>query len=418
MYILLVLLVGLPSLALIRVSKRGYMNLSGIFLIAWMVCLGFASLSLFGMQELADEVKIIGLLVMPIFAINALLFPIDKKAALNNEGNTIERSYANNRLLIAATLIVYIVSFKYLRIAVTNIVSGNLYWLRAASYESSTAYMTTSMLSIYQNMIRPLLITMIILTVIDYSRGLGKPLTLILSLINIILYSLLFAGRYMIFESLIILFAGFYTKQISGIIRFIKNHKKLFWIGLLGIVSIIYITDARSHNSIIRSIYTYSCGSFGFLTTLINRNIGLDLHLNGRALFGFIYNTMWLFASLVGLVPSRGSASYQITQLTGTTMSIGTGMSYNSLATFLHPLMADFGKWGCLLGVFIFGFLVNWIEKKRYRSNNTFWTAIYIEMVYVMINCVLQYSLLNGSYAFLIFYLFIFTNKFRFGHRL
>ena len=416
MYFGIVFLIGFFSLALIKISKRGIVNLSGVFVLVWMICLGFASMSLFGMQELADEVKIIGLLVMPIFSINALLFPIDKKTAVRNDEYTSRMSYANNRLLIAATLIVYIVSFRYLRIAVANILNGNLYWLRAASYESSTGYMTTSMLTVYQSMIRPLLITMIILTVIDYSRGVGKPLTLILSLINIILYSLLFVGRYMIFESLIILFAGFYTKQISGIIRFIKNHKKLFWIGVAGFILIVNITNLRSHNSIIRSIYVYFCGSFGFLTTLINRNIGLDLHLNGRALFGFIYNTMWLFASLVGLVPSRGSASYQITQLTGTTMSIGTGMSYNSLATFLHPLMADFGKWGCLLGVFIFAFLVNWIEKKRYRSNNTFWTAIYIEMVYVMINCVLQYSFLNASYAFLIFYLFIFTNKFRFKH--
>lgn len=412
MYTILVIMVALVNLFIVKNVKRGYANISGLFIIVWSICLSLAPLSLYGMNELTEDIKVLSIMPLPIFGFAAVLFPIKKDSVKENK-NIIYRQYANNKLLILFNLGIYAYSIPYIAKVAGYIFQGNIYWLRAAAFEGNNIYMSTAVLTIYGTLFRPLLICMIILTAIDYSRGCGKTICLIISIMNVVLYSILFVGRYMIFESLIILFAAFYTKEKHRVLEFVKTHGNIFALAIIGLMFMIYITDSRSNNSLTRSMYVYFCGSFGFLNTLVEHDIGLNLHLYGRAEFGFVYNLIYLLLSLVGIVPRQGSSSYQITQLTGETMRIGTGMSYNSLGTFLHTFMADYGKWGCVYGIIIFAILLNSFERRRFKYSNTFLTAVYLELIFVTINCVLQYSLLSSSVGFLFIYLFLFTRNFK-----
>lgn len=167
------------------------------------------------------------------------------------------------------------------------------------------------------------------------------------------------------------------------------------------------MSESRSSRGFSEGAYVYFCGSFSYLSYLVDQNIGTDLFLLGRTQFGFLYNFIYMILTYVFGVPYNGS-NHIVTQLTQYMVPIGTDIQYNALGTMLHDFMTDYGVYGSLIGVFIFALLTNQIEIRRREYDSVFYKVLYLYVLYTIVNSVLGYSFRTPAAFVLLLYIVIF----------
>lgn len=388
-------------------------SVAGIFNIMWGICLGF---SCFGFLKIDTP----SWLVVSISCISMFVFTLGSTVNLKRikpikiQGLTFKQCGAyydrqSHTGMIVLHIIAYIFSLPYFRSVLQILRTGNLYLIRTNAFEGNATYTSTASLTIFQNVIAPLFVATLIMALIDAANSSLKKSTLVFAVTDILLYTLLFAGRYMVFQTLILAVFIFYDfSRLQSVFKFIFRHKRMvvFCIILVGIL--FFISTSRSSMRFIESLFIYFCGSFSYLTKLLDNGVGIDLHLHGKTQFGFIYNTWCMIVTYVFGLPYKGS-NFAITQLTQETISIGGGYRYNSLGTFLHDFMADYGIWGSLFGVFVFSIMCHYVETVKRYYNDYFHSSVYYYILFVVANTVLGYSLRSSSFLFLLIFCWIFS---------
>jgi oligosaccharide repeat unit polymerase len=406
-------------LILIYLKNKTFFNISGIFVLFWGLCATFASFSLYGMYEISYTTTLLIVAAMYIFTVVGLAFPPFNKRniSLNNlkDSEKGERTVvlSNGKLITSLNLAAYVFSVPYLIKAINIIRNQGFEFLRTYAFVGSTQFASTRALTIFQYIVSPLFIATMIVTAIDISLKKRAVRGIIMTFIGTALYTVLFGGRYMMFQAVLIFLMAYYINSKGSISSFIRNNKKIVIIVAAAIIGMIVITSLRPSGGLIRSIYIYFCGSFKYLDTLLEDDSFVSMRLGGIATFGFIYDfILTIMVMFFGVSPYHG-ANYQITQITGSSRRIGDGLRYNSLGTMYTAFIADFGIWMSIIGVLIFAILVCWMQKKFERTPTYYDFACYLFALYTIINAVLSYSFLKFSIVVLFVFLALFTGKIR-----
>ena len=412
MEVFIVLFVGLVCLAIVYRFKKSLYNAPGIYVLMWTCCLGLSTLGLAGLNRPSSIVVSLGCFSMIIFTftglLNTRLITIRGKTAYKNRVNEYE-PLTNNLTLYLLNIIAYMFSFPYLLKALELIQSVGMYGLRDVAFASSE-YASTNVLIIFQTLIGPLFVVTMLLTAIDLSRKFFVKKALIITIFDVVLYTVLFGGRYMLFQLLIFFLFSMYDGYGEQLKRFINNHKKLIVFVLIIVLIMTIITEFRTSRGFFESIYIYFCGSFSYLSYLIENQIGTNLYLFGKTQMGFIYNFCYLIISFLTNINYEGSNQI-ITQLTQSTVKIGDGISYNSLGTILHDFIADYGIYGSLIGIFIFGYACRYIENAKNKTGRSIYYALNIYLLYSTINSVLGYTFRGPGALMIILYIFLFCRR-------
>lgn len=315
-----------------------------------------------------------------------------------------------NKLIYLFHAAAYVFSIPYLKNSIYILVTKGIYYVREGAFNGSGGIASTAVLMIFQYVISSLFLTTIILTAIDLSNKNGSFSSIFLSLLDVVLYTLLFAGRFMMLEAiLLIIIAAIDADENKNILGFIQKHKKLVILVLGLFIGLVFITLSRSSNNFIKSAYVYFCGSFSYLSYLIKHEIGTNLFLLGRTLLGFIYNTVYTVLTVFLGIEYQGS-NHIITQLTQYMVPIGENITYNSMGTMLHDFIADFGVYGCIIDIAIFSYICNYIERVASVKKTDFTKALYYYTIISVVFSVLSYQFRGPGAFFTIFFLFIFTH--------
>ncbi len=409
---LLIISSGAICLLIIYTKQKTLFCVSGIFVLMWSICLTFASFGLYGMNKPIPIVFFLGCMSMFIFSLvgSSKTKVASKTKIAYLRMNTIENKSFS--LCYVLNLVAYIFSFPYLKKSIDLIIStGNLDLIRENAFNASAEYATTAVLTIFQTIIAPLFLVTILLAAIDILSKKKHKILILMALIDVIIYTVMFAGRYMLLQLLLFVFFASYDKFSGNVFKFFRRQKKVIFFSVIMLLALVYMTLQRSSSSsFFKSLYTYFCGSFAYLSYLIENQIGTDLYLMGATQFGFFTNFVSIVLKVLFNVPVNGS-SYRITQLTQYMVPIGGNIKYNSLATMLHDFMADYGLYGCLFGVLIFAFFCNQIEIAKKRSNSLFVKAFYIYILYTVVNSVFSYSFRGADTLMIIVFLWLFTRK-------
>lgn len=404
---IIVAIVGMISLTINYAYKKSFYNASGIFSIMWTICLGLSTLGLYGLNTPSPTVVFLGCATMLIFTFSNLLRTKlitvgEKPTVYDGEYVPLTKSF----LLYVLNLIAYVFSIPYLIKAVNIIKTAGMYGLRNVAFASSE-YASTSVLIIFQTIIGPLFVVTMLLTAIDLSRKFVVRKAIIITIFDVALYTILFGGRYMFFQLLVFFVFAMYDGYGGKLKVFLKKHKKIVLFSLLIVLVMVFITQSRTTRGFFESIYVYFCGSYSYLSYLVDNKIGTDLFLLGRTQFGFIYNFLFLVVSFLTNIDYRGS-NHIVTQLTQYTVKIGDGISYNSLGTMLHDFMADYGVYGSLFGVFLFGYACKYVEDSKKRTERSFYYALNIYFLYSTVNSVLGYTFRGPGTLMILIYIYIF----------
>lgn len=404
----IVLTTGLVSLFIIKNKQRTFFCVSGIFVLTWVVCLGFATLGLFSMNKPNGTVVFLGCASMLIFALVSGV----KITLFRTKLCSPRIGLSSNLLLVFLHLAAYIFSFPYLSKSLRLIVSGDFYQVRVNAFEGTAEYASTATLMIFQTLIAPLFVVTFLLAALSFGKGKPNKRLIFLSVLDVLLYTLLFAGRYMILQLMLFLVFATYEKYAGRLFDFLGRRKKIVVIMMLLIGALILMTSLRSDSGFWKSLYTYFCGSFAYLSYLVDNEIGTKLFLLGRTSFGFVFNFINMVLTFLLNTPYIGS-NHVVTQLTQHTVRIGEQMSYNSLGTMLHDFMTDFGVYGSLISVVLFACVCNQIERKKRSTDSNFWNALYIYVLFAVVNTVLGYSFRAPATLMIIVYIWLFAGSTR-----
>jgi len=377
-----------------------------------MTCLSLSCLGLYGMNKPIFIVVILSCISMLIFTFSAYIqYPIilleRKKYSL-----FIETTPPTKKIILYIfNFIAYIFLFPFLNKSLYILLNDSLYSVREAAFNGGGAIASTAFLMIFQNVVSPLFLATIIVTVIDVFDKKANSFAVVISVIDVVLYTLLFAGRFTILSFLIIIiFAAIDTDNIKNSWNLIVKHKKVFFVILLLISSLVFMTSLRSSNSVIKSVYIYLTGPFSYLSYLIEKDIGTDLFLMGKTFSGFIYNNISLFLTFFFNIEYKGS-NHAITQLTQYMVPIGGGITYNSLGTMLHDFIADFGLYGCLIDTLLYSIVCNYVEKIRKIKNTYFIRSVYYYFVLSVVFSILTYQFRGPGALFCFIFLYIFCSQ-------
>ena len=398
---IITLIVGASCLVLLRLFRKPIFSVSGLFVSVWTICLSLATLGLYGMNKPSFLVIVLSCISMALFALFAVskititnIVVGNSRASLGISNLIGKEPLMKNKLIYLFHAAAYVFSIPYLKNSIYILVTKGIYYVREGAFNGSGGIASTAVLMIFQYVISSLFLTTIILTAIDLSNKNGSFSSIFLSLLDVVLYTLLFAGRFMMLEAiLLIIIAAIDADENKNILGFIQKHKKLVILVLGLFIGLVFITLSRSSNNFIKSAYVYFCGSFSYLSYLIKHEIGTNLFLLGRTLLGFIYNTV-----------------YTVTQLTQYMVPIGENITYNSMGTMLHDFIADFGVYGCIIDIAIFSYICNYIERVASVKKTDFTKALYYYTIISVVFSVLSYQFRGPGAFFTIFFLFIFTH--------
>lgn len=405
---ILVIGLGITALVFLKIFTKTVLSISGIFIFIWMITLSLSCLGFYGMNPPNSYVVFLGIVSIFVFAIFGCVFgkrnnKNDRQRELLYKKCARSRPLSQKAIIYILTVVAYAYIFPFLLKSINLIREKGWSYLRYAVELES--YGSTAQLMIMQYFVQSLFIVTILVVCIDLvNKKIFFP-SLVVAVLDTILYATLFGGRYIFLYWLA--FAGFLLAMRTNgkISTFVKKFKIVFLMLFIIVIAMVWLTLQRSGNTFFKSLYVYFCGSYSYLSYLIDESIITDMNFMGLNQIGFIYN--FVFSGLTALFGfNYQGTNHIISQATSPMVSIGGSITYNALGTCLESFICDFGLFFAPIGLLIFAFLLNYIEYKYHKAKTSTSLGLYLIAVFVTINSVFGYSL--GSPGFLVVLILVF----------
>ena len=395
MYILLSLILLIVHIYITKKVKKRVFTVSTVYVAIWYICLAISSLGLYEIYIPSTSTYIICYANTVVFSIVSLLFGSVKNKKTNCDYIEEERYEPNNFIIIGLHIIAYLFSARYLVVAWNYIVANGIRAIR--SVDVVTLNQSTSIVLIFQWILLPMFTITMIMAGIEFSKKRKISLLLVLSILDALLYGILYGGRYIFFKLALFLFVPSIIENSGGIKKFIQKYKKIFIVLVLCFIAIAYITKERSLSgfSFIGNVIGYYTGSIVFFDKLLE-TFETPLYY-GWFIFGSPINFVSAVLKVLFRIPYSGSD--QIFNIyTATGLRIGAHTIYNSLSTSLYYFVLDFGVYFSWIGTVLFAIACNYFEKKYYRDRKSLYLMIiYIFMIYCAFDSILKWNFLQAG---------------------
>lgn len=184
-------------------------------------------------------------------------------------------------------------------------------------------------------------------------RKLYVVILLVITCANLIMYTLVFAGRWLMMEALMMLGVLVIIEYGMSIWKIITKNFMLFLLGLAAFIAAIVISNDRSigNTDFFTSVYVYFAGPVDMLNILLENP---DMSRLDQVMFG-AYTVEGLLSPLYVVVnrvlhTNIPLAISQINAVTSTMVNIAPNMHMNNNCTFVYGVLRDFGAAGILIG--------------------------------------------------------------------
>lgn len=244
-------------------------------------------------------------------------------------------------------------------------------------------------------------------------------LMLIISLINIYIYSSIGLGRLAIFEAIVFILLGYVFSLIYRVGKSnLPNKLMMLCISLLGIVIILNVTTKRLNTTIeekgiLETItFTFEQGFLYFIGPINAFNQFLIMkvpdvvgYTYGRSTLGGLEYFISLIFSFIGY--PFVSANDLTGSFTRPPISIGENQEFNAFYTSLMNYYMDFGILGVILFAFLFGLFVGLAWNVYIKNGNVYTLSLLIFVCYTAISSELRLPFANLSVWIILFTLII-----------
>lgn len=228
------------------------------------------------------------------------------------------------------------------------------------------------------------------------------------ALVNVIIYTFVFAGRFEILELIIYyILAYIFIKKIE--INSKQKKRLSYSLLIVTVLGLVFITIFRGSNNFILSFFSYFVGPFTFLDYILHNPaiFHLDDYLWGAATFGIISEPIVLIMKMLG--GNQDIVSYYINITTQPFYEISPGKYFNALTTALYPFIRDFGYFGIFIGAFVLASLCGILETTFMKRKKIVYLCLYIHVSYVVFNSILLYDFLSYPTVAVLLFIIIFS---------
>jgi len=401
-YFLSNIILLLISQAFLIIKHKSIFKAINLINIPWIV---FSTISTLGLYDLfIPSNQTLFIISFFLYSLNILYFFYSQNRKILVKINL--SIQPRIRLIVFINLIFYIYMLSFFPKIYKIIIESGFANLRSFAFDSSLDLGTTVQLLIFQNIVAPVFLASIIisLSLLPFKRFRGL---IFLSILDVALYTLFFAGRYFIIQLGFFFIFSIFLYNLRNF-RSLKISLPLLFFAFIIFIFSIIITELRSPNSdFIQTLIIYFSGPFIFLDLVLKNNPFKESLFWGTASFGFIVNILFSIFTLITGLKYNGS-NHIITQFTGSPLFISPTVGYfNSMTTILFPLIADFGILGPLIGSILLVILIIKFEKFYNNLYSYFSISFYLYFLFILFN-----SILNSSFLFpstgMVFILIIF----------
>ncbi|MFV0939610.1 O-antigen polymerase [Bacillus thuringiensis] len=410
MYILLYSVVLLNIILITKIKYKTIIKSNVLFTGMWCVCAGLSSLGLYELYKPSPIIHFFSLTAILTFNVVFLLHN-------NVMSNSIDfmklKGSTRLKVIVLANLIAWIYSTPFLIKSINIIATQGFKVLRAYAFDASMGLGTTLQLLILQWVVYAIFITTILIAMVYTAIGKKSPILISIALIDVIIYTLIFGGRYLIVRMMMYYILAYLIMKSSNLKNLQKKKLNIFFIGLI-IIIVVVLTSQRDwgKTSFIENTIVYYIGSFSFLDVVLNTSYFNQelIPLFGMGIFGFVVNLLIApFTFLLG-IPYNGSDAL-ITQVTAVSRYISPTQSYNAMTTMLYPFLRDMGYLGILFGTAFLSWFVSVSEKMLRKTKQIRFLCLYVYLAFFLFDSVMSYQLLLPSSGITLVLLFLFVNS-------
>lgn len=422
MYILLYLSIFFSIVAITKYKYKTLVKSNILFTVVWCVSAGLSSTGLYELYVPSSIVHFYS--VSAIISYNVMFFLVSKNYTCDCKIKYSWKKRINIKAIYILNIASWIYMIRFINRSVPIILTKGFNTLRGYAYNSNLGLGTTIELAIAQIFVEAIFGVTILITALDLNNDREYPYLVLFSLIDIVIYTISFAGRGMITIFIGYILIGIVVMRNKKIKskKNKKNKKRTYIIIIIGICMMYLLTKARGWGEVnfIKELYLYMVGSFSFLDAIIHEStISQNAHnlLYGKATFGFIYNTISIPLSYIFKIGYSGS-DYLITTITANSRFISPDIMYNALTTMIYPFLRDFGYLGVILGSSFFAFFVSFAENEYKKKNSLTYLFIYCVLLFNLCNSVKNYYLYSPTFGIYIVLIFFFTKKINIKRRI
>ncbi|MEH6891477.1 O-antigen polymerase [Bacillus sp. JJ864] len=396
----------------------------------------------FGLYEVSEKTYFTILLSLFCFGIGCIL--IDSSKILIKENDSIitnDNSFTklnSKRFLILQFIIFAILFFYYLKYS-SLLSSMTLDDQRRIVYTVGLLFNSTYEMLFYNWIIKPIMMISVIMVMVNYIIYGRKNVSLVISLLNCVLFSFIGNGRLIYFDLLIyILIAVAFKKSFSKFKQIPKFHirkstlKKsiLFIIGIFVLLYVMNSTSARRIGLENPSLYqmwdTFVNYSFKqgivyftgplraldyFLTSNIADSVGYTF---GRSSFAGIEEVIVSFLSSFLHDPSiaLNSANYTTSSFTVPNIQIGTDQTFNALYTHVMNFYLDCGLIGIVVLSTLYGIISGIVFKYCLRNINIYKISLLVYYIHHLVVSEFRWDYQSPASWIIIFSLIIISKRY------
>ncbi len=389
------ILLLLVTLFLNRWIKGRYLCASSLYASVWYVFLAISSLGLYGLYIPSGRTYKIAIVSCITFSVVSLFFgkiTMELKEKRFVIQNKVIYSIKYN-FLYFLHLVAYAFSFPFVIKSVRMISRYGFAYLRGVD-RAEIGQSTYTVLA-FQWILLPLFTVTMCLAGIEFAEKRKFTKVVWLSIIDTVVYSVTYGGRYIVAKLLFYFVMGVLLNSTDSIKNFIKKQKKVILFGGVLIAVLVYMTSLRSLSgfNFMGNVVGYYTGSIIFLSKILDfQNPPLYY---GKMTFGFFVNFFKSVMKVIFSLDYTGTdADLQSIIANADYLKIGDNTWYNALPSWLYTFIIDFGLNYYWIGVLIIAIFINIIEKKYYKKKNMVMKVLYMFMLYNCFDSILRDNLI------------------------
>lgn len=408
---------------LLRSQFRSYVNYASLFVGVWVLIISISRLGLYDTYVASHLTYTLMYITLFVFVLTTYCLRSYERRRNQNyptNGKTSIKALDLSRLsyapLIVLALFTSILLMTYLPDALSILASGGFNSVRHNVLYSETSTYSSASLVFLKWAVNPLILVEYMISVAALvlkrvKRGKAAPvLLLLLSCANLFMYTLIFAGRWLLMEAMLFLVLLLLHQHGLRLWELVIHNKAITLVGFLAVVAILGISSVRTigGTDVLTSVYVYFVGAVDMLDVLVSdpgyAQFG-NVLFGAYTLDGLLSPLYVVFNRLVGTdIPF---AINKINAVSSIMVSISPELHMNNNCTYVYGVLRDFGAAGLLIGPAILAVVCCKAYSYYERSGSDYGLILYLYMVVVLLFMVIEWMFGRVNVVYTAIYLYL-----------
>ena len=394
-----------------------------IFSFIWCIFAGTASIGTYGNYKTDFSTNLMVLVTIIVFNVAfTLIYSFRNKDIKGDYTDALEKGSGtgffesiniNGTLILLVNFVCWIFTFPILKKSITIIFTEGFEALRRYAFDfEDSALASTNAELILVWVVQPVFVaTMTVAAVSAIFKLKKRFLYLGLAILDVIIYTMLFAGRGTIVKLISIFILTLVAASGKKIFRVLIKNKWIVLFMVIGFVLIVAITAERSFlgYSIMQNLYSYMAGPFIYLQRVLEEfPLSSTEMLWGTATFGCFFSVIGAVGKILFKMDFN-APEYTLPLVTANYLDIGENSYMNSMTTMIYPFLRDFGYAGLFLGPLIYAVFVALMMRNFEKRRSVRSLCLLIYVLHTLVFSVQNLVFIKMESLSIIVFIIIFT---------